>query len=84
MKNLLLVLFSLTLTACTDAEWEKNIGKLGTPASITCYSGGKVIFQDRSTGAVSRSDGGADGWMYRSKDGKYKEVSADCILEYDN
>ena len=78
-----LILLGLTI-GCTEAEWDKNVGKLGVSAKITCYSGGKIIFEDESTGAIS-SPHNSDGWAYRSKkNGKYREISADCILTYED
>ncbi len=72
----------LVLAGCTDAFWDKTVGKLGVSAKIVCYSGGKIIFEDESSGAISSPDG-SDGWAYRSKvNGKYREISADCVLTY--
>lgn len=80
MKKLI---FLIIFVGCTDAQWDANVGKIGVSAEITCYSGGKVIFQDESTGAIKSPDNGSDGWQYRSKkNNKFREVSADCILTY--
>lgn len=79
-----LILSTLFLVGCTDAGWDRVIGKLGVSAEIVCYSGGQEVFRDKSTGAVSSPDD-SDGWVYRSKiTGKYREVSADCILTYED
>ena len=82
MSKLLVLLLAVGSIGCTDAFWDKTVGKLGIAAEIHCYSGGKLVFADESTGAIA-SASQSDGWQYRSKKtGKYMEVSADCILMY--
>ncbi len=82
-KTLILVAgAALALAACTDAQTAK-FGGLGNPARITCYSGGKVVFDDYSTGKVSPEDGGA-GYYFRSQTtGKLVEMTGDCRVIYD-
>ena len=83
MKKLFVLILAF-LPGCTDATWDSTIGKLGVAAEIECYSGGQLVFKDKSTGAIT-SPQASDGWAYRSEEnGKYREVSADCILTYED
>lgn len=67
MKKKYLVLLGLVIatTACTDAEFDKNL-RWNNPASIVCYSNGIKTLDDVSTGSVKFSENGA-GFYYRSK-----------------
>src|SRR5690348_1711339 len=83
MKTIILLATVLVFAGCTDAERAK-IGGLGNKATVTCYSGGKEVYQGRSTGKVSNEQG-SDGYFLRdSARGKLVEVSGQCIVEYDN
>lgn len=83
MKFLLSIglVISLFLTGCTDA----TIGKLsayGGSANIKCYSAEKLIFEGTSTGKVT-SESSSDGYFFvDAKDNKLKEVSGNCVIEY--
>lgn len=60
----------------TFADWSNR------EAYIKCYSGGKIIFDSESKGKVF-SEEGSDGYVFiDKKDGKLKEVFADCIISY--
>lgn len=67
MKKKYLVLLGLVIatTACTDAEFDKNL-RWNNPASVVCYSNGIKTLDDISTGSVKFSENGA-GFYYRSK-----------------
>lgn len=67
MKKKYLVLLGLVIatTACTDAEFDKNL-RWNNPASVVCYSNGIKTLDDVSTGSVKFSENGA-GFYYRSK-----------------
>lgn len=66
----------------TDASWSK-LESLGNPAHVTCYSGGKLIYDGYSTGKVS-SESNSDGYYFRDKkDGLLKEVSGNCVITYE-
>ena len=68
----------IILIGCTDAE----IGSLkayGDSATIYCYSGGREIFRDQSTGKVAALEGG--GWLFVSTNGKFIKTFADCFVE---
>lgn len=79
MKKLVIAITAaLALSGCTDAEREALFA-YGDEAEITCYSGGKVIFNDTSTGKVVQLDG--DGITFRSKSSRgYVRAYADCIV----
>lgn len=65
-KHLLaLTLAAVAMTACTDAEFDKNL-RWNNPASVICYSNGTKTLDDVSTGSVKFSENGA-GFYYRSK-----------------
>lgn len=69
------------LAACSNADMAQ-LGAVGKPADIVCYSGGKVILQDRSTGKIASEDR-SDGWYYQSAKafpGKLVRVSGQCIV----
>ncbi len=80
MKNLLLVTgIVIALTGCTDAE-KANLFSYGSEGKVTCWSGGKPVFTDISTGKILQANGG--GLVYRSKaSGLYVKAYADCIVE---
>ena len=79
-----LLLISFIFVGCTDATWDSYIGKLGVKAEITCFSGGQKIFHGKSTGAV-QSPSNSDGYQFRRQsNGKFMEVSGECIIEYDD
>ncbi len=79
MKHLLCLLSLLALSACTDASMS-NFGSYGSPAEVTCYSGGNVIYQGRSTGKVAPTKN-SDGWEFKdAKTKKFMRVSGDCIV----
>lgn len=72
---------ALALTACTDAKVAK-ITALGQAARVTCHSGGRVIFDDFSTGKVSNSES-SDGYYFRAAStGRLAETSGECVLDY--
>ena len=52
-------------------------------ANVTCYSGGKAIVETRSQGKVF-SETDSDGFSFIDRaTGKLKEVSGDCVIDYD-
>ena len=81
MKSIILALFVLTPTAvgCTDAsmaQWNA----FGSVGHITCYSGGKVIYEGTSTGKISTEEH-SDGWYLKdAATGKLVRVSGDCLI----
>lgn len=68
-------------SGCTDAKLAK-MTNFGGSAYVKCYSGEALIFDGESTGKVI-SEVNSDGYAFRDKkDGKLKEVSGNCIIEY--
>lgn len=77
MKKVLLVLFTLGFIGCTDAEIGL-VRSIGDSAKVICYSGGKVVFEDSSTGKVLGLEAG--GWAFVSKNHGYVQTFADCFV----
>jgi outer membrane lipoprotein-sorting protein len=76
-----LTMLAVLLSGCTDAIRAKFSAN-GSSAHITCYSGTMVIFDGESTGKV-QSSSNSDGYYFVDKaDGKLKEVSGNCVVEY--
>lgn len=81
MNKGIMILPLLFLIGCTDARMGK-FTSLGSSANIKCYSGNKLIYDGVSTGKVSNASE-SDGYYFIDKaDGKLKEVSGNCIIEY--
>lgn len=73
------LLLATALTACTDADkaaWHS----LGDEATITCFSGGQVVYKGVSTGAVNDGEGQGISFM-DAKTHRYVNTFADCIVE---
>lgn len=73
------VIAALVLTGCSGldnyagkvgANWSKN------PATVTCWSGGKVIYQTTNRGKVTTGTG--DMATFWDADGNLVEMFADC------
>lgn len=81
MNKMFFVLFgTAVLAGCTDAG-RKQITTMGSAAEISCYSGGQVIFQGRSTGKVLTEEH-SDGWYFEdAASGKLIRVSGDCVIK---
>lgn len=75
------ILFALmfTLTGCTDADRAK-FAAYGDAGTIVCYSGGKEIYNAKSTGKIS-SETQSDGWFLKEEgSGDLIRVSGDCVV----
>lgn len=80
MKNYILVLMALVLTACTDSAVAK-FSAFGDAGNITCYSGGTVIYQGKSTGRIQTEEA-SDGWYFmESGTNKLIRLSGDCVIK---
>lgn len=74
---------ALFSAGCTDAQVGK-LKALGDSAHVTCYSGGKLIYDGQSTGKVS-SEENSDGYYFIDrKTGLPMEVSGNCIIVYND
>lgn len=82
MKTMILIVVAIAalLAGCTDAQ-KANIGSLGTPGAVKCYSGGKIIYEGKSTGKIEKVSR-SDGWQFKDANtGKFVRVSGDCLIE---
>lgn len=71
----------LAVAACTDAKWARMTA-LGDAARVTCHSGGKVVFDDFSTGKVM-NDAEGDGYQFVTQSqGDLVEVTGECVVAY--
>jgi hypothetical protein len=78
MKRLA-ILFLIALAGCTRAQMSQ-IGALGSPGHITCYSGGKVIYEGDSTGKIATEDR-SDGWFFEdAATRRLVRVSGACVI----
>lgn len=69
------------LCGCTDAQRAKTFA-LGDPARATCFSGGRLIFDDFSTGKVNNEEH-SDGYYFVSRTThRLASTSGDCQLDY--
>lgn len=81
VRHLALIVTCLGLTSCTDARMGKWAA-YGGSAHIQCYSGGILIYEGHSTGKVA-SEANSDGYNFiDKKDGRLKEVSGECVIQY--
>lgn len=65
---------------CALDTYAARIKAQGSPATIICYSGGKLIYRGRSTGRV-KSPSNSDGYLFKdAKTGKLTEVSGNCVI----
>ena len=72
----------LAISACTDTT-RAHIGAYGDEARVTCYSGGRMIADDFSTGKVQNADSGSDGYEFKSKTlGRLVQFSGECVVDY--
>jgi hypothetical protein len=71
---------ALGLAGCSQADFARNTN-YGSSGRVTCYSGGRVISDDYSTGRIE-SEAHSDGWYYVSAaDSELKHVSGQCVLQ---
>lgn len=72
--------FLVLLTmGCTDAN-RSEMFSVGSSFRVTCYSGGKVIWDGNSTGKVL-PEAQSDGWYFEdAKTTNLVRVSGDCVI----
>jgi len=81
VKKLLVILFSVFVVGCTDAE-RSTFFNYGKSAEVKCYSGGRLIYSGYSSGKVVSYDD-SNGYMFRTKgNGALMKVSGDCVITY--
>lgn len=67
------------IAGCTDAELA-SFGALGDPGTITCYSGGVVIYEGKSTGKIL-TESQSDGLLFQdATTRRLVRVSGDCLI----
>jgi hypothetical protein len=82
MKKLIVILvIFLFISACTDST-KGRLGAYGEAAQINCYSGGKEIYNGKSTGKAKLTKGGFVKFTEQGSD-KYIEIVADCVVKYE-
>ncbi len=84
MKKILLIAsaaaIAIALGGCTNADIAQ-LTALGSPASITCYSGGKVIYKGMSTGKIA-TESQSDGWYFQdASTHELVRVSGQCVIK---
>lgn len=81
MKKILVLASLLAFASCTDATWS-SLTALGTPARITCYSGGVVFYDACSTGKIADSQG-SDGYILDDAlTHRHVQVAGQCLIDY--
>ena len=79
MYKIIIAFMCFVMAGCTDGRL-KLVTALGDPAKITCYSGGKVIYEGFSTGKVHAEEQ-SDGWFFEdASNHKLVRVSGDCVI----
>lgn len=80
MRRLMIAASVAALLGCTDAERAK-LGALGDHGLITCYSGGKPIYEGRATGKIAPDVAAGGGWFFKdAATGELIRVSGDCVI----
>lgn len=84
MRATILLAFVLVVTSCTEGYRSKAAAFYsGAAARVTCYSGGKPIYDSCSTGKVS-SEKESDGYFFRDAvTNRLVEVSGECVIDYE-
>lgn len=81
ITGLCVLLIATALAACTDTQ-RSHSGAYGDTARVTCYSGGRLIADDFSTGKVSNASQ-SDGYELRSKTtNRLVQFTGDCVVDY--
>ena len=82
MKKIILILMMfLSISACTDSA-KGRLGAYGESAQVNCFSGGKEVYNGKSSGKVKLSKGGFVKFTEQDTN-KYIEITADCVVKYD-
>ena len=79
MKVYFILSLMFFFNGCTNAD-RAYINAYGKPGVIVCYSGGKIIFEGKSTGIIQTVTS-SDGWEFQdSLTGLFVRVSGDCVI----
>lgn len=64
---------------CSDAQ-RAQLGAMGQPGDITCYSGGTVFYHGKSTGKIA-TEKQSDGWYFQEAGtNNLIRVSGACVI----
>lgn len=75
------VVFSILVSGCTSGDRAKLLS-YGTPATVQCFSGGKMVYNGKSTGIV-QSEGQSDGWYFtEASTGDLVMVTGNCVIRH--
>jgi len=78
-KILLVVALGVMLTGCSNAVISQYTS-IGSPADVTCYSGGQVFYHGRSTGKVATEEH-SDGWFFQEEgSNRMIRISGSCVI----
>lgn len=81
MKKIALIVVAVGLAGCTDAD-QARLTNFGEPGRVTCHSGDKIVFDDFSTGRISKH-GDSDGFYFVSQTtNRLTEVTGTCTVDY--
>lgn len=82
MKRKLLVLSVIAVASfgCTDAKFSRATN-FGQSADVTCYSGGKAVYQGQSTGKLINLEGDGISFVEKGSD-DLLELRMDCMVRY--
>ncbi|MDJ0737062.1 MAG: hypothetical protein QNJ47_23840 [Nostocaceae cyanobacterium] len=83
----LLIIIIISFNSCSSwgTGLSRNISHWSNrDAQITCYSGGKIIFQGKSDGKVfSKTNSDRYVFFDQGNKGNLTQVSGDCVIQYD-
>lgn len=69
------------LGGCTNTDIA-HLESYGSDGRITCYSGGRIFFDDFSSGKIANATN-SDGYEFMSKTtGRLMQVSGECVVDY--
>ena len=79
MKFTLAMFAAASLVACTDAQ-RASITSIGSPHHVQLYSGGKLVGEWDSTGAIT-NEGKSDGFVFvDARTHKNMELSGTIVI----
>lgn len=81
--SIITVAFAFILSGCTYASFSRAT-RFGTAGKVDCYSGDRLIYSGKSTGAIDNSKN-SDGYYFRdSSTQSLVEVSGNCVIVYED
>ncbi|MGJ8515290.1 hypothetical protein R84865_002238 [Carnimonas sp. R-84865] len=81
MKKLFITALAILLiSGCTDAKRARLLS-YGSAANVSCYSGGRLVLDDLSTGRVISDESGSGVYYESANTGKFVHTYADCIIK---